>query len=90
MIAIRKKHAAFGSSSMEWINTGNPAVAVYSRQYDGDTILIFNNLSSSAETMNIPTEFQKTYLDLFAGHEQTLVETFTLQPYSYLWLQIQK
>jgi maltose alpha-D-glucosyltransferase/alpha-amylase len=87
MIAIRKNHTAFGSSSMEWIETGNPAVAVYTREHNGETVLIFNNLSSSAETVNIPAEHQKTYMDLFAGHTQTLTEKLTLQPYSYLWLQ---
>ena len=75
---------------MEWIETGNPAVAVYIRQHDDDTMLILNNLSSSAETVNLPLEYQKTYLDLFAGHAQTLTEKLTLQPYSYLWLQMQK
>lgn len=90
MIAIRKKHAAFGSSSLEWIETGNSAVAVYIRQYNHDSMLILNNLSSSIETVKLPAQFQKTYLDLFAGHTHTLTEKFELKPYSYLWLQMQK
>jgi hypothetical protein len=71
---------------MKWIETGNPAVAVYTREHDGDMMLIFNNLSPSAETVNLPAEYQKTYMDLFAGHTQTLTEKLALQPYSYLWL----
>ncbi|MBI5965860.1 MAG: maltose alpha-D-glucosyltransferase [Chloroflexi bacterium] len=90
MIAIRKKHAAFGGSSMEWIDAGNPAVAVYIRQYHNDTMLILNNLSSSAETVKLPAEYQKAYLDLFADRTQSLAETLTLSPYSYLWLQMLK
>ena len=90
MIALRKAHPAFGGSGMEWIDTGNPAVAVYIREHDGDTMLILNNLSASAETVNIPVEYQKTYLNLFAGHNQTLAEKINLQPYSYLWLQMHK
>ena len=89
MIAIRKKHAAFGGSNMEWIDIGSPAVAAYIRQHHGDTMLILNNLSSSAEIVKIPVEYQKEYLDLFAGHTQALSETLTLPPYSYLWLQMQ-
>jgi maltose alpha-D-glucosyltransferase/alpha-amylase len=89
MIAIRKKHAAFGGSNMEWIETGSPAVAAYIRQHHGDTMLILNNLSFSAEIVKIPVEYQKEYLDLFAGHTQALSETLTLPPYSYLWLQMQ-
>ena len=72
---------------MEWIDTGNPAVAVYLREHDSDTMLIFNNLSASAETVNIPAEHQTIYFDLFSGHTQSLGERLTLQPYSYLWLQ---
>jgi maltose alpha-D-glucosyltransferase/alpha-amylase len=90
MIAVRKKHAAFGGSSMEWIETDNPAVAVYIRQHNDDSMLIFNNLSSSVETVKLPHEYQKTYLDLFAGQTSTFTESITLQPYSYLWLQLSK
>jgi hypothetical protein len=35
-------------------------------------------------------EYQKTYLDLFAAHTHTLAEIMSLQPYSYLWLQMLK
>ena len=90
MIAIRKKQDAFGGSNMEWIETGNPAVAVYVRQHRNDTVLILNNLSSSSEVVRPPREYQGSYLDLFAGHTLVLTETLTLQPYSYLWLQMLK
>jgi len=49
-------------------------------------MLILNNLSASAEVVDIPTEYQTTYLDLFAGQNATLKDKITLQPYSYLWL----
>jgi maltose alpha-D-glucosyltransferase/alpha-amylase len=86
MIALRKAHAAFGGSGMEWMDAGNPAVAVYIREYEGNTMLILNNLSASTETVTIPVEYQKIYLDLFAGHDKTLTNKLSLQPYSYLWL----
>jgi maltose alpha-D-glucosyltransferase / alpha-amylase len=90
MIAVRKKHAAFGSSRTEWIETDNSAVAVYIREHNNDTLLILNNLSSSVERVNLPAECQKTYSDLFAGHTHTLTEELIIQPYSYLWLQMQE
>jgi hypothetical protein len=49
-------------------------------------MLILNNLSASAETVNIPAEHQTTYLDLFAGQNIAVKDKITLQPYSYLWL----
>ena len=79
MIAVRKNHVAFGGSSMEWIETGNPSVAVYLRQHEGDSILVLNNLSSSAETVQIPEEYQKKYLNLFTEDTQTLTAQVTLQ-----------
>ena len=87
MIAIRKKCAAFGGSSMEWVETGSTSVAVYLRQNQEDTILVFNNLSDSEETVQIPEAYQRTYLNLFSGDSQTLAAQVTLQPYSYLWLE---
>jgi maltose alpha-D-glucosyltransferase/alpha-amylase len=90
MIAVRKKHAAFGSSSMEWVEAGNNAVAVYIRKYEDDTMLILNNLSGSVQTLRLPIEYQKSYIDLFAGDSHIFNEELTLQPYSYLWLQMEK
>ena len=62
-------------------------MAVYLRQHDGDTILALNNLCPSAETVQIPKEYQRAYLNLFAGDFQTLSAQLTLQPYSYMWLE---
>jgi trehalose synthase len=89
MIAIRKKHEAFGSSSMEWVDAGNPHVAVYLRQHGDDTMFILNTLSDSDQTLRIPKEQQAAYFDLFGAHPVTLTEELTLPPYSYLWLQKQ-
>jgi maltose alpha-D-glucosyltransferase / alpha-amylase len=90
MIAMRKKHEAFGSSSMEWVDAGNPHVAAYLRQHGDDTMFIFNNLSGTAQTLHIPKAQQGgAYLDLFGTHPITLTEELILPPYSYLWLQKQ-
>ena len=87
MIAIRKEHAAFGSGGMEWIDMGKPSVAAYLRRYQDDVILVINNLASFAETIQIPEEYQTTYLNLLGGDSQTLTARVTLQPYSYIWLE---
>lgn len=90
MIAVRKTHAAFGSSSIEWVETGNQAVAVYLRKYEDDIILILNNLSGSTQRVKAPVEYQKTYIDLFTGDSHLLNEELTLKPYAYLWWQMKK
>jgi trehalose synthase len=89
MIAMRKKHEAFGSSSMQWVDAGNPHVAAYLRQHGQDTMFILNNLSGTEQTLHIPKDQQAAYLDLFGAHPVTLTEELTLPPYSYLWLQKQ-
>jgi trehalose synthase len=89
MISIRKTHTAFGGSSMEWIETGNnPAVSVYVRTHEGESILVFNNLSDDAQSVQIPAAYQKTVQDLFSDQPFSLGEWLELQRYSYLWFQL--
>jgi len=90
MIAVRKNQAAFSSSDMQWLDSGNPAVAAYIRQHEGDTILILNNLSSSIETAAIPSEYQKSYLNLLKQDQIIIMKELIMQPHSYLWLQMSK
>ncbi len=47
MIAARKQHPSFGNGRMEWIETGNPSVAVYIRRYQDETLLIINTLGET-------------------------------------------
>lgn len=90
MIAVRKRHAAFASSGMEWVEANNPAVAVYLRHYEDDTMLIINNLSSSEQTICLPVEYQRECLDLLKDASISLTEEMKIQPYAYLWLHMQK
>ena len=87
MIQVRKQHQAFGRGSMEWVNTDNPAIAVYTRAYQGEVMLILNNLSDSAQAVSLPKEYQTRYLNIRLNTEQEIGDTLTLQPYSYLWLK---
>lgn len=87
MISIRKRHTAFGSNNMQWLNANNTAVAMYLRQHANDTILVLNNLSASPQIVKLPEAYQKHYLDLFTKETFLLKSDFALQPYQYLWLQ---
>jgi trehalose synthase len=88
MISIRKQHAAFGGSTVQWIETGNPAVAVYEREHDGESILVFNNLSEAVQSVQIPAAYQKIGCDLFSNETFSLQAQLELQPYSYLWVRL--
>lgn len=88
MVALRKRHPAFGSSDMEWLQTGNSAVAVYVRKFEDTIMLIINNLSNRVQQVQIPAAYQKDGHELFSGETMSLGEELELQPYRYHWLQL--
>jgi trehalose synthase len=88
MIALRKQHAAFGGSDMQWVSTGNPAVAVYLREHAGETMLIFNNLSGDVQQVSLPDKYHLSGQDLFSNKTISLKAGVTIEPYAYLWLQL--
>jgi len=90
MVNIHKQHLAFGYGSLNWVETNNPAVAVYTREYNGEELLIFNNLSGSAQTIEIASAHQADYIDLITNANHSISSSMTLEPYSYLWLIAEK
>lgn len=88
MVALRKSHAAFGGSDMQWIPTGNPAVAIYLREHGGETILILNNVSGEVQQVSLPNEVQKKGQDLFTDKIISLSAVISIEPYAYLWLKL--
>jgi maltose alpha-D-glucosyltransferase/alpha-amylase len=87
MVNIRKGHPAFGRGTMEWVVTDNPSLAVYTRKYQDENLLIVNNLSDEPQVMSLPAEYQVEYVDLLLNEEQPARSSLTLQPYAYLWLK---
>jgi len=87
MVNIRKLHHAFGRGAMEWVVTDNPSFAVYARRYQGEILLIINNLSGSMQTISLPAEHRADYVDLISNTEQRIGSSLTLQPYGHLWLK---
>ncbi|HJS18041.1 MAG TPA: maltose alpha-D-glucosyltransferase [Anaerolineales bacterium] len=87
MVNIRKRHHTFGRGSMEWVETDNPSLAVYTRKYLDETLLIVNNLSSTTQWTSLPLEFHGEYLDLIPNTERHIDAPLSLQPYTHLWLK---
>jgi oligo-1,6-glucosidase len=87
MVHIRKKYPAFGRGDMEWVETDNPTLAVYTRKHQGESLLIINNLSDQSQVVSLPQDHQGSFVNLFSNAEQTLGSSFTLQPYEYFWLK---
>src|SRR6185503_2589976 len=72
MIRVRKEHQAFGRGSMEWVDTDNPAIAVYKRTYQDETMLILNNLSDSTQSASLPKEDQTRYINMLSNTEDEI------------------
>ena len=87
MVNVRKEHHAFGSGSMEWVESTNPSLAVYKREYKGETLLIINNLTGASQTAALASDTQTEYVDLLSNAEVRIKASLTLDPYAYLWLR---
>jgi maltose alpha-D-glucosyltransferase / alpha-amylase len=87
MIAVRKQHAAFAGLAMQWMETGNLAVAVYQRIHAGGNLLIIHNLSAANETITLPADLQGQVRNLFTNQVVSLPASMTVQPYAYFWYE---
>ncbi len=93
-IAVRKQHLAFGHGDFAWVETGTDAVAAYTRSYQGETLLILNNLSSEAQAAVavLPEGASSQPEDILTGKRVAAVTggklTVDLLPYGYRWLKI--
>lgn len=94
MIAVRKKLQVFGLGDFAWVECDNLAIATYLRTYQGEKLLIINNLSGMAQSVleRVPGYLRNSLIDLLSdtvipppqGDELAL----SLEPYQYLWIKI--
>jgi maltose alpha-D-glucosyltransferase/alpha-amylase len=96
LIRVRKSSAVFGRGSIEFLYPANHRVLAYVRKYGNETILAVNNLSATAQAVE---------LDLKAYRGNILVEMFgrnifprigelpyllTLGPYQFYWFRLRR
>jgi maltose alpha-D-glucosyltransferase/alpha-amylase len=96
LIKVRKSTSVFGRGSMQFLYPANHRVLAYVRKLGNETILVVNNLSSSAQAVE---------LDLKAYKGNILVEMFgrnvfprigdlpyllTMGPYQFYWFKIRR
>src|SRR4029079_10365500 len=53
LIAIRKRYPVFGHGGIEFLHPSNLAILAYTRFYDGQTILVVNNLSRFVQPVEL-------------------------------------
>ena len=95
IIALRKRHKAFGCGDIEFLQPENHKVLTFLRRYQGETILVIANLSHLGQQTRLELkEFTGwRVINLFGPVEFTPVTEsqyhFTLSPYAFYWFSLQ-
>ena len=64
LIQVRNSSQVFGRGSIEFLHPSNHRVLAYVRQFDEENVLVVNNLSSSAQAVELDVrDYQRKYAD---------------------------
>jgi len=87
LIAVRKRYALFGWGDFTWkqFNFGAKNVATYQRAWQGERIVVLNNLTGEDVKGWIP-ETADAFEDVLTG-ERVLPGDYTLPPYGFVWFK---
>jgi maltose alpha-D-glucosyltransferase / alpha-amylase len=92
MVSVRKKYHAFSTHHFEWVDAHNEAVAAYTRQAEGEHLIVLNNLSGEAQEVDVALPEGTEKVREILRDEEIALEggrlQRTLQPYEYLWLVV--
>jgi maltose alpha-D-glucosyltransferase/alpha-amylase len=90
MITIRQQYHAFGRGEFEWVDCNNDSITAYRRTYEGQTVLVFQNLSDMGQKVSYETKRPvKVRTDLLTQKIYVSRDgrvNLELAPYQYLWL----
>ncbi|HET9781607.1 MAG TPA: maltose alpha-D-glucosyltransferase [Candidatus Dormibacteraeota bacterium] len=95
LIALRKRHRAFGRGSLELLRPENRKVLVYVRKYESEQILCVANLSRFLQAVDLDLSKWKGLVpvELFSGNEMPVIGDnpyfLTLGPHSFYWFALQ-
>ncbi|MCI0552539.1 MAG: maltose alpha-D-glucosyltransferase [Anaerolineae bacterium] len=91
MIAVRKRHHAFGRGEIEWVDCQNDRIAAFGRTHEGETILVLHNLSDAKQRVSLKIKGSvKSLTDLLTQKAFPFDNgnfDIGLDPYQYLWLK---
>jgi maltose alpha-D-glucosyltransferase/alpha-amylase len=96
MIAIRRRFPAFGRGALRFLDSGNPRVLSFLREYDGETILVAANLSRFWQPAAVLSAEHAgcTPVELVGGQVFPTWTTerypMTLSPHAAFWLRLKQ
>ncbi len=96
MISLRRSTPLFGSGSIEFLYPKNHRVLAYVRQQGDQAILVVNNLSSSAQAVELDLRRYKgkILIEMFGGNLfpriGDLPYLLTMGPYQFYWFKLRR
>jgi maltose alpha-D-glucosyltransferase/alpha-amylase len=96
LIRARNAFRVFSRGSIQFLNPSNHRVLAYVRQFGEELVLVVNNLSSSAQAVELAVQKYKGYLpiELFGRslfpRFGNLPYLLTLGPYQFYWFQLRR
>jgi maltose alpha-D-glucosyltransferase/alpha-amylase len=94
LVALRKRHRAFGRGTLEFLQPENRKILAFLRRYEDETILVVANLSRFVQFVELDlSAFQgQTPVELFGGNPFPAVGKapylLTLSPHSFYWYSL--
>jgi maltose alpha-D-glucosyltransferase / alpha-amylase len=96
LIQLRNSFQVFGRGSIQFLKPANHRVLAYVRQFGEETALVVNNLSNSAQAVELDVRRFKGYIpiemfgrNLFPRFGD-LPYLLTLGPYQFYWFQLRR
>ena len=96
IISVRGSTAVFGRGSIEFLYPANHRILAYVRQLDNATVLVVNNLSSSAQAVELDLRRYKGNIpiEMFGGNMFPRVGEapylLTMGPYQFYWFRLRR
>ena len=95
LIALRKRHRAFGRGTLELLRPENRKVLAYVREYESEKILCIANLSRFLQAVELDLSKWKGLVpvELFSSNEMPVVGDnpyfLTMGPHAFYWFAMQ-
>jgi len=96
IIAVRRSTGVFGRGSIEFLYPANHRILAYLRKLGKETVLVVNNLSSSAQAVELDLRRYKgnILIEMFGNNifprVGELPYLLTLGPYQFFWFRLRR
>ena len=96
LIAIRKRYPVFGRGDIEFLHPSNLTVLAYLRCYEGQTILVVNNLSRFVQPVELDLRAFQGFVPIELFGETVFPRIgeapyfLSLGPHTFYWFRLEK